>query len=266
MSESGKRSEGRRLYVHIAEAMSERIVNGRYPVGSRLPSERDLAQAFGVSRPTIREAIISLEIDGLVDVKIGSGVYVKHNRPSAPDGEPDVGPFELLEARRLIESEICAFAAPRIDDQRLRELETLIEEMAHENEHDVVLSEDADRRFHAAIAAATENSSLVAIVRSLWDARARSPLIRRLSVKAQQAGVKPKINEHAAILQALRARDPEAARAAMHEHLSRVIDSLLLATEVEEIERAKAHVAAQRRRYGLQAPSQAKDRPLDAAT
>ena len=227
MSDSGKRNDGRRLYEHIAEALSERITSGQYALGSRLPSERDLAQAFGVSRPTIREAVISLELDGLVDVRVGSGVYVKHDKPVAqPDG-PDVGPFELLEARRLIESEVCAFAASRIDADRLKQLEALVDEMELENEHDVVLSEDADRRFHESIAEATENSSLVAVVQSLWDARARSPLIQRLSLKAHEAGVKPKINEHHAILQALRTRDAAAARAAMHDHLSRVIDSLL---------------------------------------
>lgn len=260
MSETSKRSDGRRLYEHIAEALSEQIVSGQFQVGARLPSERDLAQTFSVSRPTIREAIIALELDGLVEVRLGSGVYVKHNKPVAQTGEADVGPFELLEARRMIESEVCAFAATRIDAERLAELEALVDEMEVENDHDVVLSEEADRRFHESIAAATENSSLVAVVKSLWDARARSPLIQRLSVKAQAAGVKPKINEHYDILKALRARDPVAARAAMHDHLSRVIDSLLLATEVEEIERAKAHVAEQRRRYGLKSSAQG-DKP-----
>lgn len=265
MSDIARRADGRRLYEHIAEALTQRITSGQYGIGSRLPSERDLAQSFAVSRPTIREAVIALELDGLVEVRLGSGVYVKRSTPLATAGNapgPDVGPFELLEARRVIESEICAMAATRITPAQLELLETLVTEMEHENQHDVVMSEKADRRFHEAIADATENTQLRAVLDSLWDARARSPLIRRMSVKAQAAGVKPAINEHRDILDALRAGDAQAARAAMSEHLSRVIDSLLEATEVEEIERARAHVAEKRRRYSpgghptLAAPTQ----------
>jgi DNA-binding FadR family transcriptional regulator len=249
MSDISRRADGRRLYEHIAEALTAQITSGQYKVGSRLPSERDLAQTFSVSRPTIREAVIALELDGLVEVRLGSGVYVKQSTPQAGGGGPDVGPFELLEARRLIESEICAMAATRITPAQLDELEALVAEMEHENQHDVVMSEKADRRFHEAIADATENSQLRVMLDSLWDARARSPLIRRMSLKAHAAGVKPRISEHREILDALRAGDAQAARGAMHEHLSRVIDSLLEATEVEEIERARAQVAEKRRRY-----------------
>ena len=252
MIDNSRRADGRRLYEHIAVALTERISSGQYDVGSRLPSERDLAQSFSVSRPTIREAVIALELDGLVEVRLGSGVYVRRSTPlaskdSAPG--PDVGPFELLEARRVIESEICAMAATRITSQQLSLLDALVSEMEHENQHDVVMSEKADRRFHETIADATENTQLRAVLDSLWDARTRSPLIRRMSLKAQAAGVKPRISEHREIVDALRAADPVAARAAMNEHLSRVIESLLEATEVEEIERARAHVAEKRRRY-----------------
>lgn len=251
MSDNVKRSEVRRLYEHIAEALTARIVAGQYKVGSRLPSERDLAQAFAVSRPTIREAVIALELDGLVEVRVGAGVFVRHDRPQAGGPGPDVGPFELLEARRIIESEICAVAAERITPDRIELLEALVAEMERQNQHDVVQSERTDRRFHETIAEATENSQLQAIMVSLWDARARSPLIRRMSLKALAAGVKPAVSEHRDILDALSRRDPAAARAAMHDHLSRVIDSLLEATEVEEVEQARARVAERRRRYGL---------------
>jgi len=192
-----------------------------------------------------------MELDGLVEVRLGAGVFVKHDTPQAGGGGPDVGPFELLEARRIVESEICAVAAERITPDRIHALELLVAEMERENLHDVVQSERADRRFHEAIAEATENSQLRAIMESLWDARARSPLIRRMSLKALAAGVKPTISEHREILDALSRRDPAAARAAMHDHLSRVIDSLLEATEVEEVEQARARVAEKRRKYGL---------------
>jgi DNA-binding FadR family transcriptional regulator len=142
-------------------------------------------------------------------------------------------------------------AASRIDEGQLVELEVLIAEMFDENEHDVVKSEDADRRFHELIARSTQNSGMIAAVQMLWDARARSPQNRSLSAKVRAKGVKPRIDEHTAIVDALRRRDPDAARAAMRDHLSRVIGALLEATEFEEMERARAHIAEQRRRYAL---------------
>ncbi|HEY4365670.1 MAG TPA: FadR/GntR family transcriptional regulator [Steroidobacteraceae bacterium] len=243
-------TETRRLYERIAQQLASDIAEGKYEIGQRLPSERELAQTFSVSRPTIREAIIALELDGLVDVRTGSGVYVLNRAPpTGQAGATDIGPFELLEARRAIEGEACALAATRMDDEQLAELTALVAEMRSENERDVVMSEDADRRFHELIARATQNSGMIAAVQMLWDARTRSPQSRSMSTKVRARGVKPRIDEHTAIVKALRRRDAEAARTAMREHLSRVIEALLEATEVQELERARAQVAAQRRRY-----------------
>jgi DNA-binding FadR family transcriptional regulator len=244
--------ETQRLYERIAQTLASGIAKGEYKIGQRLPSERELAQAFSVSRPTVREAIIALELDRLVEVRLGSGVYVTNKEPpGGKAGVTDIGPFELLEARRSIEGEACALAATRIDDAQLTELTDLVAEMRTENEHDVVLSEDADRRFHELIAAATQNSGMIAAVKMLWDARTRSPQNRSMSTKVRASGVKPRIDEHTAIVKALRQRDPDAARAAMREHLTRVIDALLKATEVQELERARQQIAEQRKRYAL---------------
>ena len=248
------KAEAGRLYERVAQDISGKIAAGVHAVGQRLPSERDLAQAYAVSRPTIREAIIALELDGLVEVRLGSGVYVTARLPRGGQaGAMDVGPFELLEARRASEGEACALAAVLLSDQHLDELHELVVEMQAENARDVVMSEDADRRFHMLIATATQNSAMVAAVQMLWDARARSPQTQSLSAKAHAAGVTPRIDEHAAILQALRSREPEVARRAMREHLTRVLDSLLAATEVQELEQARARIAAERRRYGASA-------------
>jgi DNA-binding FadR family transcriptional regulator len=240
----------RRLYEQVAQDLAASIASGRYQVGDRLPSERDLAQTFGVSRPTVREAVIALELDGLVEVKMGSGVYVLAKGPAGGKaGQTDIGPFELLEARRAIEGEACGMAAVRITDETIAELRVLIEEMEDENARDVVMSEDADRRFHMLIAEATQNSAMIQAVRALWEARSRSPQHQFLSRRVRAAGVKPRISEHAAILEALNMRDPAAARAAMRDHLTRVIDSLLEATETEALEEARARIDAQRMRY-----------------
>lgn len=244
-------SEPRRLYEQISQKLAKSIAAGEYKLGERLPSERELAQAFGVSRPTVREAIIALELDGLVQVRLGSGVYVTRRLP--PDGKEsakDIGPFELLEARRAIEGEVCALAALRIDDAQLEQLSQLVDEMRDDNrQNQILMSEEADRRFHELIASSTQNSAFIAAVEMLWDARARSPQSHSMDDKVRARGLKPPIEEHAAIVRALKRRDPEAARAAMHKHITRVIEGLLEATEVKEIERARAVMAEKRRRY-----------------
>jgi DNA-binding FadR family transcriptional regulator len=245
-----RENASKRLYEQVAEKLAAQIGSGAYGVGDRLPSERDLAAAFGVSRPTVREAVIALELDGLVEVKTGSGVYVTSQSPkSGAPGVTDIGPFELLEARKSIEGEAAALAAQRISDEELGALEALLAEMESENDHDVVMSEDADRRFHMTIARATQNSAMVAMVEMLWDVRNRSPQSVRFLEHVRAHGVKPIINEHAAIMRALRARDAKGARDAMRAHLSSVIEAVLEATEVEAVERARAAVAAQRERF-----------------
>lgn len=242
-----ERTEGGRLYERIARDLAAKIAGGEYPIGDRLPAERNLANTYSVSRPTIREAIIALELDGLVDVRIGSGVYVAATTPTGGQaGTWDVGPFELLEARRAIEGESCALAATQIDEAQLAELRALIEEM---RSPDISKSEDADRRFHLGIAAATGNSAMVAAVEMLWDARERSRQYRLLTDKAHEAGIFPPFAEHQQILDALVRHDPDEARAAMRNHLTIVLEAILKATEVHEVELARARVAAQRQRF-----------------
>jgi DNA-binding FadR family transcriptional regulator len=243
-------AESQRLYERIAQELAAAIRRGEYQVGGRLPSERDLAQAFAVSRPTIREAVIALELDGLVEVRTGTGVFVKSAEPpEGVSGIHDIGPFELLEARRAIEGEVCAMAALRISDAQLKALGELVIEMRNENDNDVVRSENADRRFHELIALATENSALIAAVGSLWDARDRSPQNRAMSAKVRATGIKPRIDEHLVILKALKRRDADAARDAMRDHLTAVMEATFEATETEELEKARAQIAERRKRF-----------------
>ena len=240
---------GNRLYERVSTDLSRQIAAGEVLVGQRLPSERVLAQTYAVSRPTVREALIALELDGLVEVRQGSGVYVASASPRGGMArEADMGPFELLEARRAIEGEASALAAARITDAEVAELTGVLAEMEACG-RDVDRSEAADRRFHMLIAAATQNSAMIAAVEMLWDARARSPQYKLMSDKAHAAGVVPRIDEHAVIVAALTRRNAEEARTAMRLHLTRVLESIMEATEVHEMEQARERVAAQRRRY-----------------
>src|SRR6188474_3964988 len=105
--------ENRRLYRQIADQIAALIERGEYPVGARLPPERDLARQLGVSRPSVREALIALEVEGYVEVRMGSGVYVADRSTAAAAAKlaADSGPFELIRARWMIESECAALAA-----------------------------------------------------------------------------------------------------------------------------------------------------------
>ena len=241
-------SAGNRLYDVVAKSISAKIADGEFAVGERLPSERELALAYGVSRPTVREAVFALELDGLVEVRKGVGVFAVAKSPRGGEaGVTDIGPFELLEARRAFEGEACAVAASRIRDDDLADLESLLQEIDYGG--DVLAAEDADRRFHLRIAEITGNSAMFAVIEMLWEARDRSPQYRFLTDKAHEARVVPREDEHAKILEALRSRDPAKARSAMRSHITRVVDALLKATEVHEVAQAKAKVDAQRRKF-----------------
>ena len=103
--------EPRRLYRQIADQIAGLIAAGEFPPGSRLPAERELAAKLGVSRASVREAIISLEIGGLVEVRVGTGIFVTAKQRPEVDRDAGPGPFELLNARKLVEGEIAALAA-----------------------------------------------------------------------------------------------------------------------------------------------------------
>ena len=240
-------TDTRKLYQQVAGSISADITSGRYATGHRLPSERDLAEEFGVSRPTVREAMIALEIRGLVEARHGSGIYVTRKAADGPDPDLDIGAFELTEARRLFEGEAAALAATIITEEELAELEEVLGQMVDENAFTAFTGEQADRRFHLSIAKATRNAAIVMTVETLWDLRYRSPLCVAMLERARKVGVRPLIDDHRVILTALRSREPQAAREAMRDHLSRVIDDLLTATEMDALERTRSDVEARRK-------------------
>jgi DNA-binding FadR family transcriptional regulator len=235
--------DGGKLYRRIVQAIAADISAGLFPVGARLPAERDLTERFGVSRPTIREAMIALEMQGLVEARKGSGVFVRAAAPAQADRELDIGAFEITEARRLLEGEVAAVAATEITEEQLAELRQLLHAMAH----DTPEAEQADRRFHILIAETTRNAVIISAVTDFWDMRFRSPLAREVLEKAGSLGVESRLAEHGRILNALEARSPIDARHAMRDHLRRVIDHLLDVTETEAVERVRAETDERRR-------------------
>jgi GntR family hexuronate regulon transcriptional repressor len=239
-----------KLYKQIARSIAAAIEDGRYAPGDRLPSEREFAEDFGVSRPTIRDAMIALEFQGLVEARQGSGVYVKA-APQISEGasERDVSALELTEARRLFEGEACALAAATITDEQLARLDCLAEDMGRD-----VAAEEFEKHeleFHLAIARATGNAAIFATVEDLWLLRRQSPSCAAALRRARLNGHGDSVAEHGKIAASLHTRDPKAARLAMHGHLAQLIDDLLGLAEADALEQTREKMAEQRRLLGL---------------
>jgi GntR family transcriptional repressor for pyruvate dehydrogenase complex len=220
MSYSFKPVESRRLYQQIADQIRELIERGGFEPGTRLPPERDLAQQLGVSRPSLREALIALDVEGRVEVRSNSGVFVSaapHEavpRRTAAMGE---SPSQLMEARSVIEGEVVILACARVSDEPLARLRALLRSMEAEIGRRARV--DFDREFHLTLAEMSGNAVLARLVGELFDER-HSPISAKLSSRLESTRTwKAALEEHRAILAALEARDPIAAQAAMRAHL-----------------------------------------------
>jgi DNA-binding FadR family transcriptional regulator len=214
--------EPKRLYRQIADQLAQLIASGEFAVGSRLPAERELAASLGVSRTSVREAIISLEMSGLVEVRVGTGIFVTPRPEVAPRQSRDTGPgpFELLAARKLVEGEIAALAASAATEEDAAALRESVARLAAQID-DFAAREAEDRDFHLRLAKATGNSSLELVVEGLWDQRAE--LWGRLQRHFHTNELAERtIRDHAAIAAAVAAGNADAARAAMHRHIGRV--------------------------------------------
>lgn len=212
-----------RLYRQIADQLADLIRKGEFKPGDRLPSERDLSTQLNVSRASVREALIALEIDGLIDVRVGLGVFVNAapaaNSVTDEFGEP--GPFEVLSARYLIEGETAALAASHGTPQQHARIRETLQLMSDEiNESGAGLN--ADALFHLRIAEASGNGALVHLVHQLWNFR-YSAMFRKLDEHFDSPDRHAAaINEHRRLVDAIESRRPEVARAAMVLHLDTV--------------------------------------------
>ncbi len=212
--------EPRRLYRQIADQIRALINGGEFTPGDRLPPERDLAKQLGVSRPSLREALIALEMETLLDVRVGSGIYV--TQPNEPRRTSELaeasGPFEVMRARRLIEGECAALAAKVATPAQVRavrEAHAAIVEESKRDHNPLV----ADRLFHVRIAEASGNSAFVLLVETLWDQR-MGPLYRTLERKHEHPLMAADtIREHKAIVASIARHDSRGARSAMQTHM-----------------------------------------------
>lgn len=241
----------KRLYQTVADKMLKLIDGGDFPAGGRLPPERELAEQFDVSRPTVREAIIALEALGKVRVKTGSGIYVLEQQAVKGNGLDHISPFELTEARALVEGEAAALAANLITDEELAELKQSLFDMAEENDTGDLAEGDADRHFHEVIARATRNAMLVSVIDHMWHVRNNAPQVFRAYKAICEMDGATRVEEHQTIYDALVKRDANGARAAMHEHFARIIAKLIATSEAEQIEQARKQAQEVRQRFSL---------------
>ncbi len=211
--------EPQRLYRRIAEQIGRLIKRGEYEPGQRLPPERDLAAMLKVSRPSVREALIALEVEGYVDVRVGSGVYVARvGGLKAARLAADSGPFELISARRLLESECAALAAKNASPAQIRRMRAALTAMIRDRRRNVMPLEN-DRKFHLQMAEACGNSALALVVRTLWDQRT-GPLFLQLEHHFDTPDLwDAAIVEHQAVMVAIEAHDSVGARATMRRHM-----------------------------------------------
>ncbi|WP_353474755.1 FadR/GntR family transcriptional regulator [Salipiger sp. H15] len=214
-------------YRLVAEEIAARLRAGDYAPGSKMPADKDLVAQLGVSRTTVREAMIALELMGYVVTRYGAGAFVADPLPqakAAAQGEPHAetqglpGFFELVEARFVIEPEIAAIAASTVTPGQIAQLNRCIEGMC-----DASLPFDRieahDREFHLVVARSTGNSVFVSVVDEFWRARQRYPEWTRLNNRQSPEDIaRFSRDEHVAIVDALAAGDAEGARAAMALH------------------------------------------------
>ncbi|MGO4320915.1 FadR/GntR family transcriptional regulator [Pseudomonas brassicacearum] len=225
----------RKPYQKIADQLRNYIAQGDFKAGSRLPPERDLTQLLGVSRPSLREALIALEIDGDIEIKMGSGVYVRAKPKDGKNPSMTLGesPSELMQARALIEGESVILACLHGKKSDYRYLQECIDAMRASIANGLPPLED-DRRFHQRLAKMSGNSALVRIITALFDER-HNPISAHLSKHSENALTwEAAVVEHEAILHAVANKDVLGAQTSMRQHLSRSENRWLQALEPED--------------------------------
>lgn len=226
-------TETRRLYQQLAAELKQRIETGVYQVGEKLPAERFISEEMNVSRTVVREAIIMLEVEGYVEVRKGSGIHVMSNQqkhlvmPSAEIEFAAAGPFELLQARQLIESNIAEFAATQVTKQ---DIVQLMEIQEHARQEDRFRDSQWDLKFHIQVAMATQNTAMATIVEKMWSQRVHNPYWRKLHEHIDEKSIESWCEDHDQILKALMRKDPYAAKLAMWQHLENTKQMLFRAT------------------------------------
>ena len=214
--------EARRLYRQVADQLRALIDRGEYVVGSRLPTERDLADQLKVSRPTVREALIALEVEGRVRIRVGSGIYVAEPPALTTLSHASAmieGPFELLRAREFLEGAIAEQAARMSTAANLERIDASLAAMA-KVQHPGEASMIHDRAFHVAVAGCLDNAVLVRVVGELFEQRLNPYFAKLTHYFENPDSWSAALAEHRVIRDAIAACEPDRARLAIRDHLA----------------------------------------------
>jgi DNA-binding FadR family transcriptional regulator len=222
----------RKLYIQIADQIRDQILAGAVAPGRQLPSERDLAQNLGVSRPTVREALIALEVAGLVEVRVGVGAFVRRrDDPQSSLPELSASPLEVMAVRRLLEPEAAALASQQISPEGTARLAETLRRMRVET-HAGQWSFESDRMLHMTLADSCGNAVLREMLEDLWRSRGEEVDTRFHQHLIEGGKVREHIlGDHEAIVAAIVSGNAEAARTAMSKHLDFVGAAMLDAWE-----------------------------------
>ncbi len=216
-----------KVFERVAVQIEQRILDGELHSGDRLPTERELAEQFQVSRTAVREALKILAQKGLVDMRPGRGTIVIDGAHEALQhslglvmrlklGEVG-GSNSLVEVREILEVEIAALAAERATEQEIAAMREAVQVMDESLDNaDAFIA--ADNRFHEALAQATQNALILTLVRSIVNLLSE----QRKQIFATAGGPQRGQVHHKSILASVIKHDPEAARAAMRAHLRQV--------------------------------------------
>jgi len=223
-----------RIPEEIADRLRLLVLDGTYPPGRPLPSERLLAARFGVSRGSIRDAFRMLEMIGLLETRHGLGTFPREltvDRLVAPLASAltysrDLQD-ELLDIRRMFEPAVARVAATRATDEDLADLQRVLETQRRKLKHRRPAIVE-DTAFHAVLARATRNRVVVRVMETLNDLLVES---RTLALK-QKGRPERSIKGHEAVVAALRRRDAEGAARAMYKHIDQIADLLRHAYEL----------------------------------
>lgn len=220
--------KAKRLYEEVLEQIKQLIAGGELKPGDRLMSERDLAERLEVSRPSVREAIRSLEMMGFVEIRRGDGTFVRNTnsddiiRPLAMFLALERSSLlDMFEIRRLFEISTAKLAAERATNEEIERLGADWERMKERiNVQDSERGEEYDLDFHYTIAEATHNALLIKLFRTLSEEFSRSVSVARKRLYVDALNPQKIVEQHRRIYRAIKDHDPEAAALAMLQHLS----------------------------------------------
>ncbi|WP_027632217.1 FadR/GntR family transcriptional regulator [Clostridium hydrogeniformans] len=225
--------KGEKVYKQVINQIKEMIIEGKLKKGDKLPSERDMAEQLGVSRASIREALIALEVVGLTESKQGSGNYIKETFDNTLI-EPmsimfileDISIKSLYEFRRVLELEAVVISAKRIENSEIQVLEEVIDNLRNSNSEDE--KSTLDKEFHYIIIKSTKNPLIINFFETISKLMDNFIKSSRGAILAAEETKDVLMSSHEKILESLKERNEENAYKEMKKHLDLIKNALHL--------------------------------------